>query len=182
MLFTVRGTAELELIFEIASCNSPTWRRFLQQFSPFHGDLSSRRRDRRLCGSRMTGASLARWRIDEDDRRPHLALGNAWQRAAVRVRRRRGMQAALAVSCVASGHRRSRRAGGSTTELGVLDHSPYSQCQCRRGLTMRPDDHRRRSRPKPNQACLGMRCCRHTLVVQAVAKLVISAEASALRC
>ena len=37
----------------------------------FDGFSSSRRRRRRLCGGRMSGASLARRRIDKYDRRPH---------------------------------------------------------------------------------------------------------------
>jgi hypothetical protein len=37
----------------------------------FDGVVSPRQRDRRLCGGRMSGASLARRRIDEYDRRPH---------------------------------------------------------------------------------------------------------------
>ena len=40
---------------------------------PFDGLSSSRRSRRRLCGGRMSGASLARRRVDEYDRRPHSA-------------------------------------------------------------------------------------------------------------
>ena len=63
-------------------------------FSSFDGSSTPRRRHRRLCGSRMSGASLARWRVDEDDRRPRLATScrSRW----------RGMQAALAVWPLAS--------------------------------------------------------------------------------
>ena len=39
----------------------------------FNGLSAPRRRRRRLCGGRVSGASLARWRIDEHDRRPRSA-------------------------------------------------------------------------------------------------------------
>ena len=63
-------------------------------FSSFDGVRASRCSHRRLCGGRMSGALLARRRIDEDGRRPHLAT-------SCRARWR-GMQAALAVWPLAS--------------------------------------------------------------------------------
>ena len=63
-------------------------------FSSFDGVRASRCSHRRLCGGRMSGASLARRRTDEDGRRPHLAT-------SCRARWR-GMQAALAVWPLAS--------------------------------------------------------------------------------
>jgi hypothetical protein len=50
---------------------SLTWRMKERSAPTFDGLSASRRRRRRLCGGRMSGASLARRRIDKYDRRPH---------------------------------------------------------------------------------------------------------------
>ena len=50
---------------------SLTWRMKERSAPTFDGFSSSRRRRRRLCGGHMSGASLARRRVDEYDRRPH---------------------------------------------------------------------------------------------------------------